>query len=73
MVEREIVVQDKLEENDKATDFMENIGFSVTMPGRQFFCIINTDNDDVQMITTQLKMSQSLKSLTAPHSSYLVY
>ena len=33
MVEREIVIQDRLEGNEKATDFTDNIGFSVTMPG----------------------------------------
>ena len=33
MVEREIVIQDRLEENEKATDFTDNVGFSVTVPG----------------------------------------
>ena len=33
MVEREIIVQDRLGGNEKATDFTDNIGFSVTMPG----------------------------------------
>ena len=44
MVEREIVVEDRvtefterfLDENDKATDFTDNIGVSVIMPGGEF-------------------------------------
>ena len=33
MVQREIIVQDRLEGKGKAADFTDNIGFSVTMPG----------------------------------------
>ena len=33
MVEREIIVHDMLGGKEKATDFTDNIGFSVTMPG----------------------------------------
>ena len=33
MVEREIVLQDKFIEKDEATDFIDNLGFSVIMPG----------------------------------------
>jgi hypothetical protein len=37
MVERQIVVQDRVAENEKATDFTDNIGFSVIMPGGEFY------------------------------------
>ena len=33
MVERDIIVQDRMGGNEKATDFTDNIGFSVNMPG----------------------------------------
>jgi hypothetical protein len=35
MSERESIVKDRLAGNEKATDFTDNIGFSVTMPGGQ--------------------------------------
>jgi hypothetical protein len=37
MVEREIVIQDRLRGTEKATDFTDNIGFSVTMPGGKLY------------------------------------
>lgn len=53
MVEREIVVQDKLEDNDKATDFMENIGFSVTMPD-DYYTVEDESKSEKSACTTFL-------------------
>ena len=64
LVERELIVEDRLEEiEDEATDFSDNIGFSVIMPGRDlissFVCHKDLLIEDYYSVTEESKADKS--------------
>ena len=64
LVERELIVEDRLEEiEDEATDFSDNIGFSVIMPGREiillYICHKDLVIEDYYSVTEESKDDKS--------------